>query len=53
MSLTSHLPADRRTHVDGRLQTNLMAWLTTVRANGQPECVPVWFLLQDDDTVLI
>jgi PPOX class probable F420-dependent enzyme len=30
-----------------------MAWLSTVRANGQPECVPVWFLFRDDDTVLI
>lgn len=30
-----------------------MAWLTTVRPNGQPVSVPVWFLLRDDETILI
>jgi PPOX class probable F420-dependent enzyme len=53
MSLTSHLAPERRAHVEGRLQTNLMAWLTTVRPSGQPESVPVWFLLQDGETILI
>src|SRR5579871_4730191 len=53
MKLTSHLPEDRRAHVEGRLRTNLMAWLTTVRPDGRPNSVPVWFLLQDDETVLI
>jgi predicted pyridoxine 5'-phosphate oxidase superfamily flavin-nucleotide-binding protein len=45
MELTSHLPEDRRSHVEGRLRANLMAWLTTVRADGRPDSVPVWFLL--------
>ena len=31
MRLTSHLPDDRRPHVEARLHANLMAWLTTVR----------------------
>ena len=31
MRLTSHLPDDRRPHVEARLRANLMAWLTTVR----------------------
>lgn len=30
-----------------------MAWLTTVRPNGQPDSVPVWFLMRDDETILI
>jgi PPOX class probable F420-dependent enzyme len=53
MSLTDHLPDDRRIEVDGRLKRDLMMWVTTVRPNGQPESVPVWFLLGDDDTIVI
>ena len=53
MELTSHLPENRRSHVEGRLRANLMAWLTTVRPDGRPDCVPVWFLLRDDDPILI
>ncbi|HTR90491.1 MAG TPA: TIGR03667 family PPOX class F420-dependent oxidoreductase [Trebonia sp.] len=53
MNLTSHLPGGRRAHVEGRLRANLMAWLTTVRPDGRPDSVPVWFLLQDDETILI
>src|ERR1700728_4782014 len=53
MELTSHLPGDRRVHVEGRLRANLMAWLTTVRPDGRPVSVPVWFLLRDDETILV
>ena len=53
MRLTSHLPDDRRAHVEGRLRANLMVWLTTVRPDGRPDSVPVWFLLRDDETILI
>ena len=53
MGLTADLPTDRRAHVDSRLQTNLMAWLTTVSPAGKPDAVPVWFLLRDDDTILV
>ena len=53
MKLTSHLPDGRRAHADGRLRTNLMAWLTTVRPDGRPDSVPVWFLLRQDETILI
>jgi PPOX class probable F420-dependent enzyme len=53
MKLTSHLPDDRRAHAEGRLRANLMAWLTTVRPDGRPASVPVWFLLRDDETILI
>jgi PPOX class probable F420-dependent enzyme len=53
MRLASHLDDVRRAHVEGRLRTNLMAWLTTVSPSGRPHAVPVWFLVQDDDTILI
>ena len=38
-------PADPR-HADvlQRLDTDIIGWLTTVRANGTPHAVPVWFL---------
>ncbi len=35
-----------------RLQEEEIAWLTTVRADGQPQPVPVWFLW-DGETFLI
>ncbi|WP_431954388.1 TIGR03667 family PPOX class F420-dependent oxidoreductase [Nocardia lijiangensis] len=53
MNLTSHLPAGRRAYVEGRLRSNLIAWLTTVRPDGRPDSVPVWFLLREDETILV
>ena len=53
MGLTADLPTDRRARVDSRLQTNLMAWLTTVSPAGRPYSVPVWFLVRDDDSILV
>ena len=53
MDLTAHLPSDRRLRVDTRLHTNLMAWLTTVNPAGRPNSVPVWFLLCDDNRILV
>jgi PPOX class probable F420-dependent enzyme len=53
VDLTKHLPAERREHVEARLHSNLMAWLTTVRPNGQPDSVPVWFLVRDDESILV
>jgi PPOX class probable F420-dependent enzyme len=35
-----------------RLREEEIAWLTTVRADGQPQSVPVWFLW-DRNTFLI
>jgi PPOX class probable F420-dependent enzyme len=37
---------------DGRLRKATIIWLTTVRSDGQPQSVPVWFLW-DDETFLI
>ena len=53
MQLTSHLQPVDRDRVESRLRSNLMAWLTTVRPDGQPVSVPVWFLLRDDETILL
>ena len=53
MRLTSDLDDDRRQRVESRLRTNLMAWLTTVDPAGKPDTVPVWYLLRDDEPVLI
>jgi PPOX class probable F420-dependent enzyme len=53
MELTSHLRPDDRERVELRLRQNLMAWLTTVRPDGQPVSVPVWFLLREDGTILL
>jgi PPOX class probable F420-dependent enzyme len=53
MRLAGKLEDLRRAHVEARLGTNLMAWLTTVSPSGRPQSVPVWFLVRDDDTILI
>jgi PPOX class probable F420-dependent enzyme len=53
MSLTSHLSADDQERVEGRLYHNLIGWLTTVRPDGQPVTVPVWFLFREDETILV
>lgn len=53
MHFTADLPPERRARVEARIQTNLMAWLTTVNPAGQPNSVPVWFLVGDDDSILV
>lgn len=53
MDLTEHLPAADRERVEARLRHNLMVWLTTVRPDGQPVTVPLWFLLLEDETILV
>jgi PPOX class probable F420-dependent enzyme len=53
VNLTRHLPAGRREHVEARLHSNLMAWLTTVRPDGQPDSVPVGVLVRDDEAILV
>jgi PPOX class probable F420-dependent enzyme len=53
MEITAHPPADDRERVEARLRHNLIAWLTSVRPDGQPVSVPVWFLVRDDSTILV
>jgi PPOX class probable F420-dependent enzyme len=53
MTIASVLPPERRDHVKRRLHGNLMAWLTTVRPDGRPDSVPVWFVLRADGTILV
>ena len=36
-----------------RLESEHIIWLTTVRDDGQPQPVPVWFLVEDGGTFLI
>ena len=36
-----------------RLTEEQLAWLTTVDAKGTPQPVPVWFLWDGDDSILI
>jgi PPOX class probable F420-dependent enzyme len=53
VTLTNDLSSDDRERVEARLQHNLIAWLTTVRPDGQPVTVPVWFLQRNDETILV
>lgn len=52
-SLTERLDPEDRERVRIRLAGNLMAWLTTVRPDGRPDTVPVWFLLREDGTIRV
>jgi PPOX class probable F420-dependent enzyme len=35
-----------------RLDTDIVAWLTTVRPNGQPQASPIWFLRRGDELLV-
>lgn len=43
---------DERPDIQERLRGELVAWMTTVDAAGQPQTSPVWFLLVDDMIVV-
>ncbi|HEY7584394.1 MAG TPA: pyridoxamine 5'-phosphate oxidase family protein [Acidimicrobiia bacterium] len=36
----------------GRLDQELILWLTTVRPNGQPQTLPVWFVIDGSDLLV-
>jgi len=47
------MPADREhTHAEARLRREKIAWLTTVRRDGQPQSSPVWFLWRNGEIVV-
>jgi PPOX class probable F420-dependent enzyme len=47
------MTADRgRAHAEARLRREKIAWLTTVRRDGQPQSSPVWFLWRDGEIVV-
>jgi PPOX class probable F420-dependent enzyme len=46
------LDPSARARADRRLRSELVLWLTTVRADGQPQASPVWFLW-DGETLLL
>jgi PPOX class probable F420-dependent enzyme len=35
-----------------RLETELMAWMTTTNPDGQPQSSPIWFLWRDGEVVV-
>jgi PPOX class probable F420-dependent enzyme len=43
---------DAGKRAEARLKEEEVAWMTTVRSDGQPQTVPVWFLW-DDEGILI
>ena len=40
-------------HVAERLRDELIAWLTTVSPRGNPITIPIWFLWQGGDSLLV
>ena len=46
------LEKPKHARADQRLRTDLMMWLSTVRPDGRPHLVPVWFLW-DGTSILI
>jgi PPOX class probable F420-dependent enzyme len=46
------IPAEQRASVESRLTVDIIAWLTTVRPNGMPDTVPVWFVWKDQVFVI-
>lgn len=39
-------------HALERLRTDMIGWLTTVTADGQPQTFPIWFLWEDGEALV-
>ncbi|GLV57788.1 pyridoxamine 5'-phosphate oxidase [Dictyobacter sp. S3.2.2.5] len=50
MALDLSQPKDA--HVDQRLKQESMMWLNSVKANGRPHTVPVWFLWHNNQVFI-
>ncbi|MEA2572803.1 MAG: hypothetical protein QOH93_101 [Chloroflexia bacterium] len=46
------LAQKRDAHLDERLRTEIIIWLATVRPDGRPHLVPVWFLWDSSESVI-
>ena len=46
------MPDPKRAHAEQRLRHEKVAWLTTVRRDGQPQSSPVWFLWRAGEVVV-
>ena len=46
------LSTEKGAHIDERLRTDLILWLSTVRPDGRPHLVPVWFLWEGSTILL-
>ena len=46
------MPDRKHAHAEKRLRDEKIAWLTTVRRDGQPQSSPVWFLWRDGEVVV-
>jgi PPOX class probable F420-dependent enzyme len=44
---------NRNAHSRQRLEDDDIGWLTTVSAIGRPSTAPVWFVLLEDDSILV
>jgi PPOX class probable F420-dependent enzyme len=44
---------DRHADSYRRLLDEPIGWLTTVNGEGIPSTAPIWFLLEDDDSILV
>lgn len=53
MTWTNDISTDSGKHAQHLLETGYIVWLTTVDGDGRPYPSPVWFLYEDDGTVLI
>ncbi|MGH2532028.1 MAG: TIGR03667 family PPOX class F420-dependent oxidoreductase [Thermomicrobiales bacterium] len=51
MVTLDHTPGQE--HVEARLRNDLIVWLTSVRADGRPHIVPVWFLWDGEDLLIL
>jgi len=40
-------------HAARRLRSDPVVWLTTVRADGQPQSTPVWFIWEEDRSAIL
>jgi PPOX class probable F420-dependent enzyme len=46
------LSTDQGKHIDARLRSEFIIWLSTVRPDGRPHLVPVWFLWNGSEVLI-